>query len=199
LRLAEQAADAFDPVARRFTREVATLVNTGQQLLGTNVEHLSSYLAGNGAGGAGYGSGYGAGGGGEGGLPAGVHALPGMPEGWAMVPLALIRDDNPVTGPRDYTKSDTSSADHAWGFEALHEVLLPALAAGKGVDYFRERDQAEGRRGNRSYADTYSGFFSDAETIKLDWVRDHFDVGNGRHRLWVATQLGLDEVPARVR
>ena len=112
-----------------------------------------------------------------------------------MVPLASIdASDSGVTGPESFGKG-YSPDDLAWAFDALHEVVLPAVGHGLGAEYFQSRDQAEGLVGTRSYSDTYSGFFGDS-AIKLESRGDGtYGVANGYHRVWVAQRLGLDSVP----
>lgn len=127
-----------------------------------------------------------------------MNTVPGLPDGFALVQIEAINtSENPVTGRSDFKKG-FSPEDLAWAHEALLDVVLPSLAAGKGIEYLRERDQAEGRIGTRSYADTYSGFFGDA-SIKLEWTGGSFNVTNGRHRIWVAQEIGVDTIVAKVR
>jgi hypothetical protein len=35
--------------------------------------------------------------------------------------------------------------------------------------------------------------------IVVDWVGDHYEVVNGRHRIWLAQQMGIRRIPALVR
>ena len=106
------------------------------------------------------------------------------------------------TSDRDIAASDFnkgySPGDLTWAYEALQEVVLPAVAAGYGAEYFRDRDLREGgRTGTRSYADTFTGFFGH-DAIRLHREHDKFVVENGYHRIWVARQSHLNELPARV-
>jgi hypothetical protein len=188
-RLATQAIARFTPRRARFERECRSLVSEGGGLLMRQSGDLTRYLsAGAGSGGsAGFGGG------------PGTAATASMPAGWAMVPLSAIdTSDSRVEGDASFGKG-YSPADLAWAFEALHEVVLPAMALGHGAGYFQQRDEGEGRLGARSYSDTYSGFFGDS-SIKLERRADGtFAVANGYHRIWVATRLGLHAVPGRVR
>jgi hypothetical protein len=194
LRAAERACSEFQPRQARFTREAQRLVGEGRQLLGRMAEDLETYLAVAGGGE------FLGGASGAAAAPSTPPPTPGLPDGWAMVPLGLIdTSDSSVTGPESFGKGYTSD-DLAWAFETLHEVVLPALAYGHGADYFQQRDLAEGRYGTRSYSDTYSGFFKDSSAIKLEPRPDGtYSIGNGYHRVWVAQRLGLDTVPGQVR
>lgn len=133
-------------------------------------------------------------------MPAGVRSVPGLPPGYALVPLSLVDDsDTGVHGPADFRKPGYTPEDLAWSYEAFETVVLPALARGDPDDLSR-RDAAEGLVGCRSYSDCGSGFLTDGNAIKLSLRPDgRFDVGNGYHRLWLARQLGREWVPARVR
>lgn len=122
---------------------------------------------------------------------------PGVPNGIVMVPLSMIEDaDTAVTGEESFGKG-YSTRDLAWAHNALIDVVLPTLAQGGTLDTLTARDVAEGRVGARSYADTYSGFFG-TSSIALDQTPNGYQVTNGYHRIWVARELGLETVPARV-
>lgn len=125
----------------------------------------------------------------------GCEPVPGA-DGVYFVPLSSIDSSDRRIDPSSFTKGYTP-ADLAWAFHALEEVVLPTLATGRGIDYLRERDFAEGRHGTRSYADTYSGFLG-GDAIRLDRDANRFRVANGYHRIWVASQMGLRVVPARL-
>lgn len=123
----------------------------------------------------------------------------GAPEGAVLVPLSAIDDsDSRVTGPNDF-KMDCSPEDLEWGFEALRNVVLPALALNLGADYFSEKDAREGLYGSRSYSDTYSGFFGTNEAPRFRMTpQGTLQVANGYHRVWVARRRGLDAIPGRI-
>lgn len=182
---------AFGQAVGELAREVVTLTQ-GQQ------HALEGYLAGGGGGGGFAGAPSGGAGGSSGG-GAGGGSGPALPNGVQLIPLDLI--DNPFgreIGPGDFGKG-YSPEDLKWGFEALHEVVLPAVRAGKGADYFTERDQRAGLMGARSYHDTYTGFFGQNDAISLNPVPGgRYTIGNGQHRIWLARQMGLTSIPARI-
>lgn len=121
----------------------------------------------------------------------------GFPEGVHLVPLAMIDDsDTRIRGVEDFSEFYTP-ADLEWAHEAFQSVIKPGVAAGATVDDFRARDQREGRMGARSYEMTFAGFFG-TDAIKLSPAGSKLEVNNGYHRIWVARQMGLDAVPARV-
>ena len=170
LRLAERARSRFQAPKARYTRECARLEGDGKRRLSAMSADLETYLERASAGGSGVV--------GHNGSANVGGALQGLPDGWAIVPLSAIDDsDSGVTGAESFGKG-YSSGDLAWAFGALHEVVLPAMARGKGADYFQQRDQAEGRMGVRSYSDTYRGFFGQiprsssipAATARIRWA-----------------------------
>jgi hypothetical protein len=197
-RSAEGAVARFVSRRARFAREAGRLAAEATVLLGRQSEDLVRYLGSTAAEGASGGAASVAAGP-RGGAGGGILTPPGFPEGYAMVPLASIdATDSPVTGPESFD-TGYSPADLQWACSALVEVVLPAMAAGLGRDYFRERDEAERRSGVRSYSWTYGGFFGDDRAIKLVGRPDgRYEVRNGYHRIWVATRLRHPAVPARI-
>ena len=113
------------------------------------------------------------------------------------VPLSEIDTSDRSIGPEDFGKG-YSPADLTWSYNALHEVVLPAVDRGEGLEYFEKRDTSEGLSGTRSYTDTYLGFLGPDNAIRLNRVGNSYQVTNGYHRIWVARQMGIDTVPARV-
>lgn len=124
---------------------------------------------------------------------------PGLPDGFAMVPLALIdRSQSTVHGPQDFKKG-YSPDDLAWAFHAFQQVVLPGLAAGATADTFRARDHSAGFQGTHSYAMTHSQFLSSGDSIRLNpQSGGTYAIANGQHRVWVAQQYGISHVPARI-
>lgn len=130
--------------------------------------------------------------------PDALHQPPGFPSDIFMVPLSLIDDDDSqVRGPADFGKGYTP-ADLEWAHEAFVRIIMPGVVSGQTYDDFQARDAREGRIGTRSYADTYSGFFDESEAIRLSAAGQRFSVDNGYHRIWVARQMGIDMIPAKV-
>ncbi|MGW5321799.1 hypothetical protein [Rhodococcus pyridinivorans] len=217
LRRMHSAQNQFDESSARYRSDVERVNDQAQRRLtqiasdlgiyqqfGLSTATGSGYSVSFGGGGRGRSSGASGGsswsGGGAGSLTGnGSHSGAGIPDGYALVPLSMIDDsDSRVSGPADF-KRDTSPEDLAWGFEALQNVILPAMARGKGIDYFRDRDNREGRMGSQSYADTYSGFFGTSEAPRFTRQPDgSLRVANGFHRVWVARNLGLEFIPGQV-
>lgn len=98
-----------------------------------------------------------------------------------------------------------SPAEVRQGFDALERLRgaldLDALNQGS---FRHERDCLESLRDeedqSRFNADDLGWFdtFFGGDRIKVDVVNEGFDVTNGRHRLWMAQQCGIDSLPAYV-
>lgn len=202
MRIFEQAEGRYALARSRFDRGINTINSESQQALSTIERDLDQYLISQ--------SSQGGGGGGGGAVGCGnaqmisssatTLAVPaGFPSGTAMVPLASIDDsESTVTGPESFGKG-YAPADLMWGFDTLLSQILPAMALGKGLDYFRDRDQRENLCGTRSYADTYQGFFGADDVPRFTRQPDgSFRVENGYHRVWVARQMGLTTIPGQV-
>lgn len=127
-----------------------------------------------------------------------ASAPPSFPENYAMFPLsALPMEQINEVKQHGFTKGYTEK-DIEWAFDALHSVVLPALARGNDLDYFQFRDQQHGLYGTRSYTSTYLGFFRDDNAIAAEFIGSQWNLINGRHRVYVAKELGLSEIPMRL-
>lgn len=122
----------------------------------------------------------------------------GLPAGFVIVPLSMVDMDTcSVTSPADFKKG-YSPKDLAWALDAFDQVIAPGLAEGKTKSDFQAMDQAAGRKGTRSYADTYAGFLEDAH-VKLNMQPNGlYEIANGQHRIWVASRIGRTDIPAKV-
>lgn len=189
----QQAQDAFRTAARTaqnyFNGRARGGIREAAAFIGALDQYSSSASAGAGGGGGGSGG-------------AGAAAPSGAlgTTGCELVDLANIDDsDSRVGGPGDFRES-FSHSDAVWATEELQGKMIPAVQAGRDRDYFVGRDRAEGRSADRSYARLYDTWFGDDRAIKLSRNNSgKFEVTNGYHRIFVARQLGIPAVPARVR
>jgi len=60
------------------------------------------------------------------------------------------------------------------------------------------RERALGETYHKFYDHDISGERLNHDFIKVDWFGDHYEVTNGRHRIFVAQQMGLRHMPAMV-
>lgn len=100
-----------------------------------------------------------------------------------------------VTGPDDFTK--VSYGEMAEGFQKLETVVRPEVEKGAGGDDFYELDQQQGLHYADGYQRVYDAFYG-GDAIKLEKDGENYRVINGAHRLYVAKEIGIATVPARV-
>ncbi|WP_019931267.1 hypothetical protein [Nocardia sp. BMG111209] len=208
-RLFDTAAREYGVAARSFARVVDAATGDTKRVLGAIAVDLDRYLrAGSAAVGAAAVSAtvvvrdtgpVAPGAAGPDVAPVTIERPPGFPDGFGMVPLALIdTTGSAVHGPADFP-ADVSPADLEWGLDAFFRIIVPALALGRDLDYFRNRDTIEKRVGARSYADTYTGFLGRDNAPRLVRRTDgRYGVENGYHRIWVAQRMGLATIPGEV-
>lgn len=187
LRSVHRATASLQLAMARLGRESATSSGSARAHLTRALADASEYLSAGSVGGSS----------GEGRHSSGtplprVAGAPGIHD----VDLQAIDSSDREIAPDAFNKG-YSVEDLKWAFHALHEVVLPALASGLGEDYFRQRDAREARQGVRSYSDTFSGFLG-GDAICLAPRNGSYTVVNGYHRIWVAREMGLSRVPARV-
>lgn len=96
------------------------------------------------------------------------------------------------------TVENTTREQVAWGLDRLKSVIEPALKLGKGPDYFKARDAAEGLSGDRSYSAVYDSYYGD-RAIELTRAAGCYTLPDGDPRVQVARELGIDSLPAVVR
>lgn len=85
------------------------------------------------------------------------------------------------------------------GIGRLQE-MRPAIKSGVGAnsDYWYEFDQQHGLSYEHGYQRVYDSFYRDSDAIRLEKHGDRYDVINGRHRIWLAKEMGIDTLPAHV-
>ena len=112
------------------------------------------------------------------------------------VPVADLPAPEGVEDAGDFEK--VSAEDMKAGLTRLQE-MKPVIASGEGAtpDYWREFDRQRGLAYPDGYQKVYESFYGQ-DAIRLDKDGDQYDIVNGRHRIFMAKQMGIDAVPARV-
>jgi hypothetical protein len=106
-------------------------------------------------------------------------------------------DDNPIIG--SFGRGDTTRADYRWAVQTWDEVVRPGVLRGMTRADFEARDVERGAPALRRTAGVYDLFLGDSDRLRLTRRADgKFDVTNGRHRLEVARELGIERLPAHV-
>lgn len=101
-----------------------------------------------------------------------------------------------ISGADDFQK--VSPDEMADGLRKL-DLMKPYIESGEGAsaDYWADVDQRYGVAYPDGYQKVYESFYGD-EPIRLTKVGDNYDIENGRHRIWIAKELGWQKIPARV-
>jgi hypothetical protein len=113
-------------------------------------------------------------------------ALPDLDPGWTA--SKGYGRDKMAEWIRQLAEIQRRLYQQGWGAEDFHRLR-------------HSQDEAE-----RALAETYHKFYDNSSNgsrlnfdfIKLEWVGDHYEITNGRHRIWLAKQYGLPTVPAHV-
>ncbi|MCU1263948.1 MAG: hypothetical protein JWM21_266 [Acidobacteria bacterium] len=138
---------------------------------------------------------------------AGAFAMTGLPlpKGFGWVRLEDLRPDEMAELPpqNDYRKNDLSESDMRAGLELLRTRILPVIQkdpATANREHFAELDATESRSGSESLANIFSAYFGPSDHIWVDRFKGDkfFGIGNGRHRIKAARDLGWTAVPARI-
>jgi hypothetical protein len=123
------------------------------------------------------------------------------PDGWIDRGIQHVRlTDLPypdgINGPDDFRKVNLETM-HA-GIVRLQE-MLPIIECGEGrsSDYWAQVDQQHGLSYEHGYQRIYEAFYGDS-AIKLERIGKQYTIINGRHRVWLAKQMGIETLPARV-
>jgi hypothetical protein len=112
------------------------------------------------------------------------------------VPLSKIdQSDSPVKGIDDFKK--VPYPEMVRGFHTLETEVRPALENGANTDDFRAMDKKGGLEYSKGVQRVYESFYGQ-DSIRLEKVGDSYKVINGYHRLYVANELKISTVPARV-
>lgn len=200
LLVAERAREQVAADSRRFSDQGGEIVRSGEATLRDKLAALGllGALSGTAVASASAGSGLGRSRASAPTTNLKLIRAPGLPKGMYLVPMDMIDHSiNAVTSQSDFRKGYTP-ADLEWAFDAFDQVVLPGLGAGMSLNDFRDRDQASGRQGTRSFGDTCSGFLGMDAICLSRTPNGLLRIENGQHRIWLAQQLGRSHIPARV-
>jgi hypothetical protein len=105
--------------------------------------------------------------------------------------------DNPILSK--FGRGGAGLADYRWAVQTWDEVVRPGLARGMTRDDFQARDAERDAPPLRRTADVYDIFLHENQRLLLTRTADgRLTVDNGRHRLQVARDLGIQTLPAQV-
>jgi hypothetical protein len=86
--------------------------------------------------------------------------------------------------------------------DALHklQVIQPLVGTGEGAssEYWAAYDREHGLDYARGYQRAYEVFYG-SRAIEVGWDGSQYDIPSGRHRVWMAKQMGIKHLPARLK
>ena len=132
---------------------------------------------------------------------AGGSALASM--GLADLDVSFAQlDENPILDSNHpkatFGKGGLSRADYRWAVQTWNDTVGPGIANGKTREDFAERDTRLNAPPLRRTADVYDMFLG-TDRIRADRQSDgSLNIVNGRHRLLIARELGIKNLPGQV-
>jgi hypothetical protein len=112
------------------------------------------------------------------------------------VSVANLPTPEGISGPEDFKKYELDTLRS--GIEKLQE-MKPAIDNGTGnsSDYWYEYDQAHELGVPDGYKIVYDSYYGN-DHIRVEKSGDSYDIINGRHRIWLAKQMGIESLPMEV-
>jgi len=189
-----RVADVFEGVRtlqRSYVQQCGPVIAAGRGHLAGRVGAVREYLSGGGGG---------ASGGGGGSAIAGSGGLGAVLAGLGMTSVNVSAADLDDTPIRDgFTRGGLSRGDYRWAVQTWNDTVGPGVARGMTRDDFAARDNGEAPAPpRRRTADVYDMFLG-SDAIRADRRPDgSLNIINGRHRLQIARELGIKDLPGRV-
>ncbi len=130
-------------------------------------------------------------------LAEALQAVARLPAGFQEIPLEQMDwDEMGALTPEEYHKVPLEEMQE--GLRKLQEVVRPAVQQGATAEDFDRMDQAQGLDYAHGYRRIYDAFYGPSEAIAVEKVGEKYRVLNGRHRLLLARELGVQALPMRV-
>jgi hypothetical protein len=176
------AADAAEESAQRYARGAGHELEHKMQLLHQlNLPDLYASNAGAGVG-----------------VQTASAGRPGawIDEGVRFVNVADLPEPEGISGATDFKK--ITEPEMRAGIEKLQE-MRPAIESGLGAssDYWADYDRRRGLDFADGYQRVYEAFYGD-DCIKVNNDGGAYDIDNGRHRIWLAKRMGVEQLPMRI-
>ncbi len=114
------------------------------------------------------------------------------------VPIADLPMPEGISGAEDFKSSSSLEALQS-GIGKLQE-MKPVIDNGVGnnSDYWGDYDAAHGLDVPNGYRIVYDSYYGSNDHIRVDKDGDRYDILNGRHRIWLAKQMGVESLPMEV-
>jgi hypothetical protein len=193
-RASRRVADISEGVRalqRSYGQQTSPVVAAGRAFLAGRAGAVQQYLSGR--AGAASGGGGGSAGAGSGGLGS---VLAGLGMTSVSVAAADLNDTPILDG---FRRGGLSRSDYRWAVQTWNDTVGPGVARGMTRDDFAARDNGEHPAPPlRRTADVYDMFLG-TDAIRADRRPDgSLNIVNGRHRLQIARELGIKDLPGRV-
>jgi hypothetical protein len=111
-------------------------------------------------------------------------------------------DENPILDDqhsgKTFGKGGLSRADYRWAVQTWHDTVGPGVASGKTREDFAERDSRTNAQPLRRTADVYDIFLGTNRILADRQPDGSLNIVNGRHRLLIARELGIKNLPGQV-
>ena len=117
-------------------------------------------------------------------------------EGIRFVNVADLPEPGSISGSVDFRK--ISEPEMREGIKKLQE-MKPVIESGLGAsaDYWADYDRRLGLEFAHGYQWVYEAFYGD-DCIKVNNDGGSYDIDNGRHRIWLAKRMGVQQLPMRI-
>ena len=101
-----------------------------------------------------------------------------------------------ISSASDFSKVPES--EMRAGLQRFQE-MRPVIESGAGnsSDYWAGQDRQRGLDYATGYQRIYEAFYG-RDAIYVEKNGDNYDIINGRHRIWLAQQMGIDQLPMRI-
>lgn len=117
-------------------------------------------------------------------------------QGIVDVPVDVLPVPDGISGADDFRK--ISMEQMTDGLKKLQEMRYSIDAGiGKNAEYWSMRDHNSGLDYQNGYRRVYDAFYGH-DAIRLEYFNAQWNIINGRHRIWLAKQLGIKSLPASV-
>ncbi|HEY1704275.1 MAG TPA: hypothetical protein VGG75_31660 [Trebonia sp.] len=176
---------------RSYALQCSPIVAAGRGNLAGRVGAVQQYLSGGGGGASGESGG--SSGAGPNNLGTALAAL-------GMTNVSATTADLDNTPIQDgFTRGGLSRADYRWAVQTWNDTVGPGIARGMTRNDFAARDNREPPAPSlRRTVDVYDMFLG-SDAIRADRRPDgSLNIINGRHRLQIARELGIKDLPGRV-
>jgi hypothetical protein len=113
--------------------------------------------------------------------------------GVAMVDVAVLPMPEDISNALDFQKIPVD--EMKVGLKKLQE-MMPIIESGVGAsnEYWTKRDNELGLDYPNGYLRIYEAFYGH-DAIRVEKSGNNYDIVNGRHRVWLAKQIGIGRLP----